>query len=194
MRLYVLCLILVVLPVFNAPLARAEPAAKPDAPYVSYATLDELIVFPLADTKSFLEAHRDHPEFGPEFVNLLAAEHPEAYLDTLAGMIAAGKSARPHLTTRVVSVKSWEILFHYVQRQDDATLKSEKMAHYLDVLDKAQTWDMSLPSQLHTFYVKRGMPERADTLDKTVLGQFPPEVQAILMKGGAQEKTRPQNR
>jgi hypothetical protein len=144
------------------------------APDVRRSAGRSLVVFPLSDIKATLEANRDDPDLGPEFVNILAADNPEAYLDRLMAIIASRRDA-VRVTTYVPHMKSWEILFHYVKRQDEATLKSPGMARYLDALEGTDfPYSMQQAPDLCNFYTKHGMTNRAkDFLERFMQG-LPP--------------------
>lgn len=159
-----------------------------DSPEVQRRAAQVLPCFPFSEIRETLEQHRDHPEFGPEFINFLAAENSEPYLDTLIEHLARRNELKARVTTYQVHAKSWEILLHYLQRQDDETLQSPEMAPYLAALENLEIQDMHLVGKLNRFYRERGFEDREKRFAENFMNKLPPEAVKAL---GLTDANRP---
>lgn len=95
-------------------------------------------------------ANLDNEEFGPSFLNALAGNNPQAYLDALANAVEQKKN-----------LQSWHILFKYLQAQPVDQITSGKFDRYLDAMEKTDRQSTWIPVSMYAFYVERGMTDRA---------------------------------
>jgi hypothetical protein len=136
---------------------------------VSQAAAMSLLSFSLDDSRSTLAANLRHPQYRPLFVNALASQDPERYLDDLDDIVRRKLEPENWWGGRVPWGVSWDILFRYAQRQSPDALKAGKFDKVLDALEYPASGDAKGPSyyssseprDLYALYLQRGLPARA---------------------------------
>jgi hypothetical protein len=109
-------------------------------------------------------AYRDqleNKEFAPLFLNALASQNPELYLDSLAQEVESKTEPSNWSGGEIPAFTSWKILFKYLQGQPLDVLKSGKVDRYLDALEKVGNYSSSEPRDIYAFYLLSNLPERA---------------------------------
>ena len=106
-------------------------------------------------------ANLGNEEFAPLFLNALARENPDQYLDALARVLEDKPEPRNWGGGEIPAFTAWKILFKYLQAQPSETLNSGKMDRYLDAMEKVGNYSSSEPRDIYAFYRLNGMPERA---------------------------------
>jgi hypothetical protein len=107
------------------------------------------------------QANLGNKEFEPLFLNALARETPDRYLDALARVVEEKPVPSNWTGGEIPAFTAWKILFKYLQAQPVENLKSGKMDRYLDAMEKVGNYSSSEPRDIYAFYVLNGMPERA---------------------------------
>ncbi|MBW7864972.1 MAG: HEAT repeat domain-containing protein [Candidatus Hydrogenedentes bacterium] len=144
------------------------------APEVRKTAGQSLLAFPFEKIMPTLEAYQDDPYYGPDFTNLLAAKNPEKYLDRLSRIIGSEKNESV-LFFLTPDSKSWEIYYHYIQRQNDERINLPEMSGSFDLLeDYALKGHPSRVVTLVNFYNVRGLSARAASLMERLEAILPP--------------------
>lgn len=120
-----------------------------------------LISFAPKEVEKILKAHMEDKDFKSVFVNALAEENPEPYLDALAEIIENRLEPPNFWGGQIPSFTSWDILFKYLQKQDMSELRSGKFNYYLDALENSKFYGSDQPRDLYAFYLQRNMMDRA---------------------------------
>lgn len=107
------------------------------------------------------QANLENNEFEPLFLNALARENPGRYLDALSRVLEEKPEPGNWRGGEIPAFTAWKILFRYLQAQSSETLKSGKIDHYLDAMEKVGNYSSSEPRDIYAFYILSGMPERA---------------------------------
>jgi hypothetical protein len=119
-------------------------------------------------------------DFRPLFVNALASDDPQPYLEMLAEVIeqqGAGPSdwKRPenwNYGGTIPAADSWRILFDFVKSRPAAELTAGKLDRSLDALERMHWFGSGEPTSLYALYLSRGLMSRAkqfrDTTRKSV--------------------------
>jgi len=136
---------------------------------VNQAAAMSLLSFSLDDGRKLLEENVRHPQYRPLFVNALAGENPERYLDDLGDVIRRKLEPENWWGGRIPWGVSWDILFRHVQQQEPGVLKSGKLDKVLDTLEYPASGDpkgpsfysSSEPRDLYALYLQRGLTARA---------------------------------
>ena len=108
-----------------------------------------------------LHANLSNKEFEPLFLNALARENSEPYLDALARVVQEMNDPVNWRGRRLSALTTWKILFTYLQRQSTEVLNSGSVDRYLDAIEKYGSSSSSEPRDVYAFYILRGMNERA---------------------------------
>ncbi len=106
-------------------------------------------------------ANLQNEEFSPLFLNALAGEKPEAYLEPLAQAVERKTEPRNWLPGQVPAFTSFNILFKYLQSQSADAVRAGKFDRYLAAIEKGYVTGSSEPRDIYAFYLQRGMSERA---------------------------------
>lgn len=146
----------------------AKLLADADAGVQAAAALS-LLSFGLDDSRDVLKANIKHPQYHSLFVNALAREDAGAYLEELAEIVKRKKEPEQFWGGRIPWGVSWELLFHYVQRQPADQVRGGKFDKTLDALEYPASGDAAGPSyyssseprDLYALYLQRGMRDRA---------------------------------
>jgi len=134
---------------------------------------------------------RNRGEFVPLFLNALALDNPEPYLDRLALVVVRQTEPTNWWGGETPYLVAWEILFEYLQAQPVDQITSGKLDPYLDAMEKVafesdtdqctstqglhhlespamiemermcNLRDVAVPVAIYAFYVQRGMTARA---------------------------------
>jgi len=108
-----------------------------------------------------LRANLSNKEFEPSFLNALARETPEPYLDALAQVVEEKNDPANWRGGQISAFTTWKILFKYLQTQSTEVLNSGSVDRYLDAIEKYGSYSSSEPRDVYAFYILRGMNERA---------------------------------
>lgn len=108
-----------------------------------------------------LRANLNNKEFEPLFLNALARETPEPYLDALAQVVEEKNDPANWRGGQISAFTTWKILFKYLQSQSTVVLHSGSVDRYLDAIEKYGNYSSSEPRDVYAFYILRGMNERA---------------------------------
>lgn len=103
----------------------------------------------------------DDVEFKPLFLNALAQENPELYLEGLANAVEEKIEPQNWWGGQIPAFAAWEILFKYLQAQPVDVVRSGKVDRYLDAMEKVGNYSSSEPCDIYAFYLQRGMKDRA---------------------------------
>ncbi len=106
-------------------------------------------------------ANLDQAEFQPLFLNALARETPTPYLDDLAKAVETQLTPSNWWGGEIPAFTAWKILFKDLQGQPAETVRSGKLDHYLDAMERVGNYSSSEPRDIYAFYLQRGMTERA---------------------------------
>jgi hypothetical protein len=106
-------------------------------------------------------ANLANKEFEPLFLNALARETPEPYLDALARVVEEKTEPENWSGGEIPAFTAWKILFKYLQTQSTEVLNSGNVNHYLDAMEEVGNYSSSNPRDIYAFYILRGMTERA---------------------------------
>ena len=149
-------------------LDEVESKLDDEEPSVAGFAVATMMSFPIEKTRSKFQKHVKHPEYGCLFVNVLAAENPEDYLEELGQVIRTDPHPKGWWGGRVPWGVSWELLFKYAQQH---------RGNIDDVLDSLESpvrdfegsnhFSSSQPRDLYALYVQRGM-RRAKSYRKAV--------------------------
>jgi HEAT repeat protein len=138
-------------------------------PKVAEAAAMSLLSFSVKITKKILETNLEHPQYKTLFVNALAGQDAEPYLDSLGLIIRKGMQPGYWWGGRIPWGVSWEILFFFAQKQPAEKLKTKIMNGVFDSLESPLTsspdnpryYSSSEPRDLYALYLQRGLVERA---------------------------------
>jgi hypothetical protein len=138
-------------------------------PLVAKAAALSLLSFSLEDSREALTAHLNHKNYHPLFLNALAQDDAEPYLDQLCQVIRTNRTPENWWGGFVVWGDSWNVLYRYAYSQPAEKLASAKLKPVLDALEFPATknpqgpsyYSSSEPRDLYALYVNRGMTERA---------------------------------
>lgn len=109
-----------------------------------------------------LQANLENVEFQPLFLNALARENAEPYLDDLAKVVEQKIHPKnENWSGQIPELTAWEILFRFLQTQPPKTLRSGKLDRYLDALEMVGEYGSSEPRDIYAFYIMSGMTDRA---------------------------------
>lgn len=108
-----------------------------------------------------LRENLENAEFHPLFLNALARENPEKYLDQLAKVVVERTEPTNWSGGQVPSFTAFNILFKYLQSLPAGELRAGKHDRYLDAMEKGYVTGSSEPRDIYAFYVQRGMAGRA---------------------------------
>ena len=112
---------------------------------------------------SVLRANLGNKEFEPLFLNALARETPEQYLDALARVVEEKTEPGNWSGGEIPAFTAWKILFKYLQTQSTEVLNSGKVDRYLDAMEKVGNYSSSNQRDIYAFYIRHGMNDRAKT-------------------------------
>lgn len=118
------------------------------------------------------QAHLDHQEFHPLFLNALAAREPGKFRDALAKVIEEGSSPTNWWGGEIPAFTSWKILFKYLRSQPADAVQSGSFDRELDGLEKVGNYSSSEPRDIYAFYVLRGMASRAKAFREAAKKRF----------------------
>jgi hypothetical protein len=138
-----------------------------------------LVSFHPAQSADILSANINDADYKSVFVNVLAAENAEPYLDALREIIER-KLQPPFWSGTIPYADSWNILMKYLQTQRPEILQSSRFARQFDALEKAQIFSSSQPRDLYDFYLKNGMKERAANFREYVRRTAPFDVEQFF--------------
>ena len=117
-------------------------------------------------------AHLNHREFRPLFVNALACEKLEPYLEAVARIVEEKTDPTNWPGGEIPAYTAWKMLFGYLRSQPVAKVRAGKLDRYLEAMEKVGHYSSSEPRDIYAFYLQRGMTERAksfrDRSTKTV--------------------------
>ncbi len=130
---------------------------------VRFAASQSLLSFSPKDAgiAKVLAENVANKEFSPLFLNALAKEQPEKYLDALAASVSGQATPTNWQGGQVPSFTSFNILFKYLQQQPVAAVQTGKFDRYLDAMEKGYVTGSSEPRDIYAFYLQRDMKERA---------------------------------
>lgn len=123
-----------------------------------------------------LRANIANREFSPVFLNAVAREHPEDYLEALAQAIEQNAAPVNFNTGSNAVFMSWEILFKYLRAQPPESVQSGKLDRYLDALEKLEMHSSSEPRDLYAFYLRVGLTDRAKAYRQNVEKKVPYDI------------------
>ena len=106
-------------------------------------------------------AHLKNDEFSPLFLNALAGEKPEAYLEPLAQVVERKTQPSNWSGGQVPAFTAFNVLFKFLQSQPADAVRAGKFDRYLDAIEKGYVTGSSEPRDIYAFYLQRGMTERA---------------------------------
>jgi len=138
-------------------------------PQVAQAAALSLLSFSLEESREALTAHLNHQQYHPLFVNSLAQNDAEPYLDELCQVIRQNRIPEDWWGGFVVWGDSWNVLYQYAYAQPAEKLGSAKLKPVLDALEFPATgnakgpsyYSSSEPRDLYALYVRRGLTGRA---------------------------------
>ncbi len=107
------------------------------------------------------EANLKNEEFSPLFLNALAGEKPEAYLEPLAQAVEQKTAPRNWPGGQVPAFTAFNILFKYLQSQPADAVRAGKFDRYLNAIEKGYVTGSSEPRDIYAFYLQRSMTDRA---------------------------------
>jgi len=110
---------------------------------------------------TIFRANLGNKEFEPIFLNALARENPEAYLQPLAQAVERKTNPSNWWGGQIPDFTAWEILFKYLQTQPVKRITSGKFDRYLNSMEKVGNYSSSEPRDIYAFYLQRGMTDRA---------------------------------
>jgi HEAT repeat protein len=130
-----------------------------------------LLSFSLKSNHGILERHTNHAEFSPLFINALASQEPQKYVDQLAEIIRTQRAPNNWWGGRVPWGVSWDALFRYAQQQPPDKLKDAEFDKVLEALEYPSLgtemgpafYSSSEPRDLYALYVQRGLTKRAQS-------------------------------
>jgi HEAT repeat protein len=132
-------------------------------PQVRSASCQSLLSFSpkRKEVGKVFQANLGNEEFSPLFLNALAKDNPEPYLEPLARVVERKTEPRSWQGGQVPSFTAFNILFKYLQSQPAETVREGKFDRYLDAIEKGYSTGSSEPRDIYAFYLQRGMTERA---------------------------------
>ena len=138
-------------------------------PQVAKAAALSLLSFSLEDSRDALTAHLNHKNYHPLFVNALAQNDAEPYLEQLCQVIRLNRTPENWWGGFVVWGDSWNVLYQYAYSQPAEKLGTAKLQAVLDALEFPATknpkgpshYSSSEPRDLYALYVQRGLTDRA---------------------------------
>ncbi len=131
-------------------------------PDVAEVAAMSLLSLPLESTRATMEANLEHSEYRPLFVNALARDNPQKYLEALSDIIRHDRRPEHWWGGSIPWGVSWNLLFDYAQ-QRPAELKQGKLNDILDAMESPDYFSSSEPRDLYALYVQQGMTARAKT-------------------------------
>ncbi len=108
-----------------------------------------------------MRANIDNEEFNPLFLNALAKDHTETYLERLAKAVEQKSEPKNWPGGEIPSLTSFNILFKHLQSLPHAALQQGKFNRYLNAIEKGYRTGSSEPRDIYAFYLQRGMKGRA---------------------------------
>lgn len=138
---------------------------------VRETALDSLLRLPAAQAKPFWKRQLANASYRPLFINALAAQNAEPYLDELIKIVNEEVRAEQVLNYKLNNAKSdsWQLLFKYVNQKPKAALQSASLSRILAVLECAQI----APPTLYRFYRVRKMDVQAKSYRDVVERRLP---------------------
>jgi len=123
---------------------------------------------------------RLNTDFHPLFVNALAKENVEGYVEELCDLIRNPRTQKNWWGGRTPWCRSWNLLFAYAQKQSPATLLSSDFQAVLKALESPVSdaegrpyyVSSSEPRDLYALYLQKGLSERAVRFRKTCTEHF----------------------
>lgn len=112
------------------------------------------------------QANLENTEFQPLFLNALARENPQPYLDALAQVVEKKTNPGNWGGGEIPAFTAWKILFKYIQTQPTEVLNSGKVDRYLDAVEQVGNYSSSNPRDIYAFYILKGMADRAKAFRK----------------------------
>ena len=100
---------------------------------VREAAASSLASFPVGQTRDILRANIADPDFKSVFLDILADDDPNPYLDGLAEVVDK-RIVPSSFGGNLPDAEAWQILFKALGNQSQATLSSGKWPHYMDIL------------------------------------------------------------
>ena len=133
---------------------------------VRETAVNSLLQLPAAQAAPFWKKLRHHNRYGPLFINALATQNVEPYLNDLVKILNRDVRAERVLNYKLndVDYKSWQLLFKYISKKPKATLESNSLSHILETLEYTHL----MPPTLYRFYRTKKMEKRA----KSYLGRL----------------------
>jgi|GEM_PF-1885303 len=136
---------------------------------VSQAAAMSLLSFKAEKSGDVLRAKLQHPQFRPLFINALAQEHPEEFLEELADNIRKHHEPENWWGGQVPWGVSFDLLLRYAQRQSAKELQSSRLQPVLEALEHPASgkegapsyYSSSLPRDVYALYKARGLDQRA---------------------------------
>jgi len=95
------------------------------------------------------------------WLNALARETPEPYLDALARVVEEMNDPLNWRGGQISAMTTWKILIKYLQRLSPEVLNSGSVDRYLDAIEKYGTSSSSEPRDVYAFCILRVMNDRA---------------------------------
>jgi HEAT repeat protein len=114
-----------------------------------------------AEIADVFRANIENKEFHPLFLNALAADQTETYLEPLAKAVEQKAEPQNWPGGQVPAFTAFNILFKYLQSLPEEALQQGKFERYLGALEKGYSTGSSEPRDIYAFYLQRGMTERA---------------------------------
>lgn len=130
-------------------------------PNVTQAAAISLLSLPMSDTRATLEALADRSEYRPVFVNALAADNPQPYLDALVDIVRHDRRPEHWWGGLIPWGVSWEILFKFA-RSHPGEMRAGKLNNVLDALESPEYYSSSEPRDLYAMYLQQHMTKRAN--------------------------------
>lgn len=100
-------------------------------------------------------------EFSPLFLNALAADQPEAYLEPLAKVVEEKTWPKNWAGGEIPALTAWNILFLFLQAQPAQAIRDGLYDRQLEALEKGYSTGAAEPRDLYAFYLQREMEEKA---------------------------------
>lgn len=138
---------------------------------VRAAAAMSLLSFAIDEAAPTMKAHLK-TDFGPLFLNELAAKDPVPYLAKLADVVVTNPTIAGWWGGSIPSGVSWNLLFGYLKKVPPAELAGGKHDMLFDAMEKMKWFGSSEPTKLYALYVHAGMTARAGafrTLMKTAV-------------------------
>ena len=106
-------------------------------------------------------ANLDNDEFSPLFLNALAGEQPETYLEPLAKVVEQKTEPKNWPGGEIPAFTAWNILFRYLQTQPAHAIRDGTFDRHLDALEKGYSTGSAEQRDLYAIYLQRDMTARA---------------------------------